>query len=214
MPVSVSESTAAAGELPGVPRTRRTSLRMGEMVARCEQRRQMTAPRLIDLRMPDGSRHFGGLPERAGVDPSDWNQLAAAVPKLDGAELSSSVSDEVTEAWIHFRWRGQRFAINNQFGEWWFFVDDPACPDDLLEAVLAHFERELSPRSAQARGLGPLAYQWFRVVVDEADGRTSFRDFATLEQALGYADDAASECDAHAVVVADDFRVVRRGRHY
>jgi hypothetical protein len=169
---------------------------------------------LIDLRMHDGSRHFGGLPEHLGAEPAEWHVLRDAVSALAGAALLDFVTDEVTEAWIHFHWRGQRFAINNQHGEWWFFVDDPSCPDALLGAVLGHFERALSPRSAQARSLGPLGPRSFRVVVDEADGRTSFKDFASLSEAVAYADDAASEGDVHAIVVDGDFRLVQRGKHY
>ena len=30
--------------------------------------------------------------------------------------------------------------MNNQCGEWWFFVTDPACADEILDAVLLHFE--------------------------------------------------------------------------
>ncbi|MCK6531485.1 MAG: hypothetical protein L6Q84_00830 [Polyangiaceae bacterium] len=169
---------------------------------------------LIDLRMHDGSRHFGSLPEHLGAEPPEWHVIRDAVPALAGAALSDFVTDEVTEAWIHFQWRGQRFAINNQHGEWWFFVDDPSCPDALLAAVLEHFETALSPRSAQARSLGPLAPSCFRVVVDEVDGRTSFKDFASLPEAAAYADDAASESDVHATVVDGDFRVVQHGKHY
>lgn len=32
------------------------------------------------------------------------------------------------------------FSINDQFGDYWFFVDNPNCPDEILERVLAHFQ--------------------------------------------------------------------------
>jgi hypothetical protein len=35
---------------------------------------------------------------------------------------------------------GQRFSVNNQFGEYWFFVDNPRCSEEILEAVLGHCE--------------------------------------------------------------------------
>ena len=66
---------------------------------------------LLDLRMKDGSRHFAALPETYDV-----------------------------EAWIDFKYRGHSFTLNNQCNEWWFFVDDPACPDGILRQVVAHFE--------------------------------------------------------------------------
>lgn len=64
---------------------------------------------------------------------------------------------------------------------------------------------------------GPLAVGSFRVVVCEPDGRVTCRDFAALDEARSYADDAASEAEAGPVVatVLDErFAVVHRGRHY
>ena len=48
--------------------------------------------------------------------------------------------DGVTEAWIDFTFEGHAFTVNDQFGEYWFFVADPTCPDSVLRAVLNHFE--------------------------------------------------------------------------
>jgi hypothetical protein len=31
-----------------------------------------------------------------------------------------------------------RFSVNDQSGDCWFFVEDPGCPDAVLEAVLSH----------------------------------------------------------------------------
>ena len=31
-------------------------------------------------------------------------------------------------------------ASYDQFGDYWFFVDDPTCPDAILQQVLDHFE--------------------------------------------------------------------------
>lgn len=57
--------------------------------------------------------------------------LASAPPAL--------LTDDVTETWIDFDYRGHRFSINDQLGSWWFFVEDPACPDPILDAVVTHF---------------------------------------------------------------------------
>ncbi len=35
-------------------------------------------------------------------------------------------------------------SINNQFGEFWFFVDDPKCPSSILAAVIVHCEKVLA----------------------------------------------------------------------
>src|SRR5688572_25919636 len=94
--------------------------------------------------MGDGSRHFGSLPESYCVNHPEWLVLRDAVPALTGATLAGFVTDHVTEAWIDFEYRGHRISINNQHGQWWFFVDDPTCPDEILHSVLAHFEHTIA----------------------------------------------------------------------
>jgi hypothetical protein len=100
------------------------------------------SPRLLDQRMADGSRHFGGFAERGG-DVADWHVLRAAIAALPGAVETGFVADDVTEAWLDFTFRGHVFSLNNQMGDWWYFVKDPQAPDDVLRAVLAHFATAL-----------------------------------------------------------------------
>jgi hypothetical protein len=90
-------------------------------------------PEIYDMRMHDGSRHFASLPES-----ESWESLHEHVGRLEGVTGTSIITDEVTEAWIDFPFRGHEFSINNQSGEFWFFVEDPACPEEVLEAVLTH----------------------------------------------------------------------------
>lgn len=90
--------------------------------------------RFLDLRLNNDSRHFGSLPFSRS-----WENVRDHVVRLGGARLSGFLTDGVTEAWIDFELAGQRFTINNQLGEYWFFVADPSCPDSLLQSVLAHF---------------------------------------------------------------------------
>ena len=85
--------------------------------------------------MNDGSRHFGDLPESLG-----WYQLRKHIEHLDGAQVTDFITDNITEVWIDFAYRGHQFSINNQFGEYWFFVENPQCSDELLQAVLDHCE--------------------------------------------------------------------------
>ena len=101
-------------------------------------------PQLIDLRMHDGSRHFGGFPERGFAEP-DWFLLRDAIATLPGAVATGFVTDHVTEAWIDFTCGGHTFSLNNQCGEWWCFVQDPGAPDALLRSVLVHFAAVLRP---------------------------------------------------------------------
>ncbi len=173
--------------------------------------------RLFDMRMADGSRHFGDLPETYDVAHPEWHRIRDMVPRLAGATLSSFTTDDVTEAWILFEFRGHSFSMNNQHGSWWFFVTDPNCPDDILATVLDHFEALLNPHASVARTGGPLDPGAYRVVVYEPDTRITIKDFTDPKQAQRYADDAASETETGIVtsyVLNGELRVVHVGVHY
>ena len=66
-----------------------------------------------------------------------WHRLPNHIDKLDGAEVTDFITDNVTEAWIDCSYRGHCFSVNNQFGAYWFFVNDPTCPDKILEDILS-----------------------------------------------------------------------------
>jgi len=89
--------------------------------------------------MHNGSRHFGDLPQSIG-----WNRLRKHIKRLKGAEVTNFITDNITEAWIDFTYRGQQFSVNNQLGRYWFFVEDPKCSDMILEAVLRHCQLVLA----------------------------------------------------------------------
>jgi hypothetical protein len=67
-------------------------------------------------------------------------RYAATSSVSPGVTLSDYLTDDVTEMWLDFSFRDQRFTVNNQFGEFWFFAADPACPDDVLRAIVEHCE--------------------------------------------------------------------------
>lgn len=90
-------------------------------------------PRLLNITMLDGSRQFGELPQ--GVL---WDELRDHLAKLPGAVLTGFITDGVTEAWIDFTYQGHQLSVNDQYGDYWFFVKDPTCPDAVLVAVLTH----------------------------------------------------------------------------
>ncbi len=92
------------------------------------------ATRFMDHRMNDGSRHFADLPQT-----KLWYDVRDHVNNLPGAVLQSFLTDDVTEAWIDFTYRSHHFSINDQNGDYWFFVQDPNCPDEILKEVVAHF---------------------------------------------------------------------------
>lgn len=73
----------------------------------------------------------------------DAPRLRAAIGSLPGAMETGFVTDEVTEAWLDFTYAGHTFGLNNQAGEWWCFVDDPAAPEAVLRAVAVHFAAAL-----------------------------------------------------------------------
>jgi len=88
---------------------------------------------LFSMIMADGSRHFGDLPQTVL-----WDELCDHINPLEGAEVTGLVTDYVTEGWIDFTYSGHQFSVNDQFGEYWFFVNDPLCPDTVLRTVFAH----------------------------------------------------------------------------
>src|SRR5689334_1566748 len=91
---------------------------------------------IFDVRMNDGSRHFAAIPEVVSFDVMR-NQARS----LEGAVETGFVTDEVTEMWLDFKYCGNRFSINNQLGDYWFFVEDSKCPEPILVDVLQHFAR-------------------------------------------------------------------------
>jgi hypothetical protein len=93
------------------------------------------AEQLLNIVMNDGSRHFGDLPQTVL-----WHELRDHIERLDGAAVTDFVTDRVTEAWVDFSYRGYHFSVNDQLGDYWFFVEDPACPEEILESVLSHCE--------------------------------------------------------------------------
>ena len=93
---------------------------------------------LLNIIMNDGSRHFGELPQSIL-----WHELRDHLRKLKGIVITQFLTDGVTEAWLDFTFQGSNFSVNDQFGAYWFFVSDPNCPDENLEAVLAHCQAVL-----------------------------------------------------------------------
>lgn len=104
----------------------------------------MSNSNLLDHRAHDGSRKFAELPQSLL-----WHAVRDHASQLRGVELGNFITDDVTEGWIDFSFAGHSFTINDQYGDYWFFVKDPACPDSVLSAVIAHFVELLGPPRAQ-----------------------------------------------------------------
>lgn len=90
---------------------------------------------LMDFRAHDGSRQFAELPQTVL-----WHALRDHIKRLRGVKMTGFLTDDITEAWIDFEFRGHSFTVNDQLGEYWFFVKDPECPDEILVQVVEHCE--------------------------------------------------------------------------
>lgn len=93
---------------------------------------------LFDMRMNDGSRHFVDMPEVVFFD-----EVADHVEELEGAEITEFITDGVLEMWLEFEFSEQNFSVNNHLGDYWFFVRDPNCPEEILFEVIDHFRQLL-----------------------------------------------------------------------
>ena len=96
---------------------------------------------MLNSIMEDGSRYFANFPETVSFE-----RLREIVNQLENAREISFITDQVTEAWLDFTYQGHSFSINNQNGEFWFFVEDPACPNEILFAVAKYFGESFKSR--------------------------------------------------------------------
>ncbi len=94
---------------------------------------------LINITLHDGSRNFMEL--LTGL--IGWTGLYKYLGKLSGVKKTGFLTDYVTEVWMDFTYRGHIFSVNNQMGEYWFFVEDPNCPEEILIEVVNHFRKLL-----------------------------------------------------------------------
>ena len=106
-------------------------------------------PAIYDIRMHDGSRHFAALPTTRS-----WFRLYRHIRKLKGVSGMDILTDYVTEAWLDFSYREHAFSVNDQWGEYWLFVKDPACPEEVLEAVYSHCKLLLGETDEQTERTG------------------------------------------------------------
>ena len=93
---------------------------------------------LLETKMNDGSRHFVDMPETVFFD-----EFCEHVEKLEGAEITEFLTDGVVEMWLDFEFQGHKFSVNNQLGDYWFFVEDPDCPEEILLEIIEHFRQLL-----------------------------------------------------------------------
>jgi hypothetical protein len=93
---------------------------------------------LLEIKMNDGSRHFVDMPEVVFFD-----DFYDHTEELDEVEITEFLVDGVVEMWLDFEFRGHKFSVTNQLGDYWFFVEDPDCPDEILLEIIAHYRKLL-----------------------------------------------------------------------
>ena len=91
--------------------------------------------------MTDGSRNFVLLP----VGNTAPIRLLFRIVTLWGAYPTAYIPG-FSESWIDFKYKGYKFSINNQFGDFWFFVQSTGCPEFILEKVAKHFSELLDEK--------------------------------------------------------------------
>lgn len=89
---------------------------------------------LYENKINEQWRHFVDLPEVVFFD-----EFADHVEELEGAEITEFQTDGVVEMWLEFTYRGHKFSVNNQLGDYRFFVHDPKCQDEILLEIIDHF---------------------------------------------------------------------------
>lgn len=93
---------------------------------------------LLETKLNDGSRHFVDLPEVVFFD-----EIYEHAEELDGVEITEFITDGTIGMWLDFEFRGHKFSVTNQFGDFWFFVEDAECPDEILLEIIEHFRQLL-----------------------------------------------------------------------
>lgn len=87
--------------------------------------------RLLNHIANDGSRQFAAIPARIG-----WDAMRQQLALQPDVTVTSFITDGVTQATMDFDFRGHQFTMDSQYGEYWIFVSDPDCPDELLITLL------------------------------------------------------------------------------
>lgn len=87
---------------------------------------------LQNVRAADGSRLFAEVRDTIGAEA-----LVARIQAAPEADSVCLLTDGIVESWIDFRYRDRQFTVNTQFGDFWFFVNDASCPDEILKELLS-----------------------------------------------------------------------------
>lgn len=98
--------------------------------------------KISDLReekLNDGSRHFVDFP----METAFFDEFADHVKNLEGAEITEFITDGVVEMWLELTFWGHKFSVINQLTDYWFFVEDANCLEEILIKIINHFRKLL-----------------------------------------------------------------------
>ena len=96
-------------------------------------------PRLLKSVVTDSGRHFFDAPVGMSIEA-----CALRVQALDGAEMISLVPAEIGQ-WLTFQVEGWRFSASDPVGEVWFYADDPATPEAILQKIALWMVAPINP---------------------------------------------------------------------
>jgi len=92
----------------------------------------------LKAKLPEDALHFVDFPEVIFFD-----EFGDHVEALEGAEINEFEMDGTFEIWLEFTFRENHFYVNNRLGDYWFFVRDPKCPEEILLEIAEHFRKLL-----------------------------------------------------------------------
>jgi hypothetical protein len=69
-----------------------------------------------------------------------WDELIASIRKLEKTKIKTFLPDHINGSWLDFSFSSYEFSINDQLGTYWFFANDPSCPEDILLQLTLHFK--------------------------------------------------------------------------
>jgi len=81
-----------------------------------------------------------------------WHELRDHLLALPGLAVTDFTDAPVVASWLDFTFRGHRFTINAESGEFVFFVEDANCPESVRTEITAHFESLVAERTDYGDG--------------------------------------------------------------
>ncbi|TLD70560.1 hypothetical protein FEM03_12625 [Phragmitibacter flavus] len=89
--------------------------------------------KLVDHRMPDGSRLFIEFPIR-----HPWSLIHSHLATLDELTITRFVTDDITEGWLDFTFLHHEFTVHDPLDSYLVFVKAPACDIFIQLEILEH----------------------------------------------------------------------------